>query len=366
MVVEKKVVAVLPGDGIGPEIMAEALRVARAVEAMAGFDFDFVEAPFGAQAYFDVGEPFPEATKKICDEADVILKGPVGVGPDLIKDIPVDKRPERGALLPLRHRYDTFANYRPVVLPPVLEFASPLRKEVIGDGIDILMLRELTGGIYFGKKERGMRADGKRYAIDVLEYDEDQIRRIAKVAFEVARSRRKVLHNIHKNNILHSGVLWCEVVEEVATEYPDVELIEMIVDATATALCLNPCQFDVMLLENMQGDILSDQGGGLLGSLGLMPSACMGPQKGYFEPSHGSAPDIAGKGIANPYSMIGSVAMMFQFAFGKKDVADRIWKALFSVYENGYRTADLKGYEESSGKIVGTKEFGDLVAKELE
>ena len=188
------------------------------------------------------------------------------------------------------------------------------------------------GGLYFGTKETGINEDGKRFVSETLEYNEDQIKRIAKVAFDTARKRKKVLHNIHKSNVLKSSVLWNEIIEEVAKDYPDIEVIPILVDAAATYLCLNPSQFDVMVMENMFGDILSDQGGGILGSLGLMPSACLGPDKAYYEPSHGSAPDIAGRGIANPYSMIGSVAMMLEMSFDMDEESNKVWRAMQSVF----------------------------------
>ena len=219
--------------------------------------------------------------------------------------------------------------------------------------------------MYFGEKERGINADGKRYVKEVLEYNEDQVRQVLVVGFEQARLRKGVLHNIHKSNVLMSSVFWNEILDEVHLDFPDVKVIHLLVDAAATALCLNPGQFDVMVMENMFGDILSDQGGGILGSLGLMPSACVGPEKAYYEPSHGSAPDIAGKNIANPYSMIGCVAMMLDMSFGMKAESDAVWAAMKSVFEAGYSTADLSS-ADSSQKIVSTTEFGDLVMTELE
>lgn len=249
----------------------------------------------------------------------------------------------------------------PVYLPKGIQHFSPLRPEVVGDGIDIMMIRELVGGLYFGSKERGEK-NGKRYVNEMLEYDEDQIRRIMHVAFKEAQGRTKKLHNIHKSNVLISSVLWNEILEEVAPEYPDVTVEHIIVDAAATALVLKPTQFDVMVMENMFGDILSDLGGGLLGSLGLMPSACVGPEKSYYEPSHGSAPDIAGQGIANPYSMIGSVALMLDKSFDLKDEARAVWDAMQQVFADGFATADLsRGGEQ----LISTAQFGDKVVEAL-
>ncbi len=357
-------IALLEGDGIGPEIMAEAIKILKLVEIRNSITFELLPGAFGANAYFSHGHSFPDETKSLCDEADAILKGPIGLNHKDSKKIPVDMQPERGALLPLRRRYDTFANFRPVYLPKGIAHFSPLKPEIIGDGIDLIIIRELVGGLYFGNKEVGTNDQGKRYVHETLEYDEDQIARIAKVAFDTAQKRKKVLHNIHKSNVLKSSVLWNEIIGEVGVEYPDVEIEHILVDAAATYLCLNPRQFDVMVMENMFGDILSDQGGGILGSLGLMPSACVGPEKAYYEPSHGSAPDIAGEGIANPYSMIGSVAMMLEMSFNMVKEAKNIWQAMQNVFAQGYSTADLLT-PGSNIKMIKTNEFGDLVATEL-
>ena len=357
-------IALLAGDGIGPEIMAEAVKVFKLVEQRNDVSFNLVEAEFGAGAYFTVGHPFPEATKAICDAADAILKGPIGLNHEESKKIPVDLQPERGALLPLRRRYNTFANFRPVSLPKGLAHFSPLKPEVIGEGIDLIMVRELVGGLYFGEKEVGVNEQGLRYVRETLEYDEEQIRRIMHEALQLAMRRKKILHNIHKSNVLKSSVLWNEVLEEVAEEYPQVEIRHILVDAAATLLCLNPGQFDVMVMENMFGDILSDQGGGILGSLGLMPSACKGPEKSYYEPSHGSAPDIAGQNIANPYSMIGSVAMMLENSFGMVEESKNVWHAMQSVFAEGFSTPDLSK-PGSDVKMIKTAEFGDKVVAAL-
>jgi 3-isopropylmalate dehydrogenase len=353
-------IAVLEGDGIGPEITAEAVKALAAVTPE-GVRFDLQYAPFGGKAYFDCGASFPEETKDICDHADAVLKGPIGLSHEESQKIPVDQRPERAALLPMRQRYQTFANFRPVVLPPELADFSPLKPSVVGDGIDIMMIRELVGGLYFGKKEEGIDSKGRRYVKETLEYDEFQIRQILRIAFEEAQKRRKVLHNIHKSNVLMSSVLWNQISDEVSRDFPDVTVIHAIVDATATAMVLNPRQFDVMVMENMFGDILSDLGGGILGSLGLMPSACIGLDKAYYEPSHGSAPDIAGKGIANPYSMIGSVALMLDKSFNMPREAQAIWDAMRRVFGEGYSTADL-GDPDGKRRVIGTAEFGDRVA----
>jgi 3-isopropylmalate dehydrogenase len=361
---EKHRIAILEGDGIGPEIMAEALKVLRLVGEQRGVEFELHPAEFGGRAYFECGSAFPEETKAVCDKCDAILKGPIGLSFEESKQIPVDEQPERGALLPLRRRYNTYANFRPVYLPAELAHFSPLKPRVVEGGIDLMIIRELVGGLYFGEKETGKKSDGTRYVRETLDYDEHQIARILHVAFKEAEGRKGVLHNVHKNNVLKSSVLWCEVLDEVAREYPDIVVKHVIVDAAATALVLNPRQFDVMVMENMFGDILSDLGGGLLGSLGLMPSACIGTEKSYYEPSHGSAPDIAGHGIANPYSMIGSVALMLEKSFGMRHDARRILEAMRAVFGEGYTTADLRD-PEGQLRPVTTQEFGDKVVGKL-
>ena len=357
-------IALLDGDGIGPEIMTEAVKILDLVASRNNIEFDLRHGAFGANAYFAHGHAFPDATKKLCDEADAILKGPIGLSHEASRKIPVDMQPERGALLPLRRRYNTFANFRPVYLPPSLAHFSPLKPEIIGEGIDFIIIRELVGGLYFGKKETGINAQGRRFVSESLEYDEDQIARVARVAFDTAKKRKGLLHNIHTSNVLKSSVLWNEVMVEVGQDYPDVEVVNILVDAAATYLCLNPGQFDVMVMENMFGDILSDQAGGILGSLGLMPSACIGPDKAYYEPAHGSAPDIADQNVANPYSMIGSVAMMLEMSLGMEAEAQNVWHAMQSVFTQGYTTADL-AKPGAQNKMIGTDAFGDLVVEEL-
>ena len=357
-------IAVLAGDGIGPEIMSQALKVLEVVEKRNDVTFELLHGNFGACAYFSDGKAFPEETIAMCDMADTILKGTIGLGHEESEKIPVEERPERGALLPLRKRYNTYANFRPVSLPPGLSHFSPLKPQIIGDGIEIMIIRELVGGLYFGEKHRGTTKDGKRWVKETLEYDEDQIRKIQHVAFKTAMKRKKVLHNIHKSNVLVSSVLWNEILDEVSADYPEVAVKPILVDAASTALCLNPGQFDVMVMENMFGDILSDQGGGILGSLGLMPSACIGDEKSYFEPSHGSAPDIAGQNIANPYAMIGSVAMMLDMVMDLEQESKNIWAAMQSVFAEGYSTPDLSN-SDSDIKMIGTDAFGDKIVTHL-
>ena len=357
----KKNIAILEGDGIGPEIVREALKVLKVVADKFGHEFELKSTPFGATTYYAEGDAFPEETKRICDQADVIIKGPVGLAVDQMDDIPQEQRPEVAAVLPLRKRYDTFANYRPVRLPKNLAAFSPLKKEIIGDGIDILMIRELVGGIYFGDKTEGP-ATQMAFAKDDCVYTEAQIRRVAHVAFDEACKSASLLTNIHKANVLATSRFWKEIVEDVAKEYPDVEYRSMLVDNAAFQLVRNPTQFNgVVLLENMQGDILTDQAGGILGSLGLMPSACIGPEKGYVEAAHGSAPDIANENKANPYSMIGSIAFLYDKCLNLKSESETIWQALFEVFERGYTTVELAHSSIEPKKILSTSDFGDMV-----
>ena len=249
-------IALLAGDGIGPEISAEAVKILQLLETRNDVQFDLKPALFGAAAYFETGKSFPEETMSICDKADAILKGPIGLSHEESKKIPVDEQPERGGLLPMRKRYDTYANFRPVYLPRALAHFSPLRPEVIGDGIDFIIIRELVGGLYFGSKYSGVDDAGRRYVHEMLEYNEDQIRRALEIAFQLAQKRKKRLHNVHKSNVLKSSVLWNEVLEEVRSDYPEITVEHILVDAAATYLCLEPTRFDVMVMENMFGDIL--------------------------------------------------------------------------------------------------------------
>jgi 3-isopropylmalate dehydrogenase len=358
-----KNIAVLEGDGIGPEITKEGLKVLDAVSKKYGHTFITEFAPFGASAYFSHGDPFPDITKEICDKADSIIKGPVGLSVDMMETIPVKKRPEIGAILPLRKRYDTFMNIRPIYLPEELSVFSPLKKEIIGSGIDIIMIRELVGGIYFGDKTESHETDHE-YSKDHSFYSREQITRIAHAAFKEALQHNKRLTNIHKANVLATSRFWNRIVEEVKDNYPGVEYVSMLVDNAAFQLVKNPAQFNgIMLLENMQGDILTDQAGGIIGSLGLMPSACIGPEKGYVEPAHGSAPDIAGKNTANPYSMIGSIAFMLEKCFNLKEESDNIWNSLKKIFASGYRTPDLADEETEKKNILNTDAFGDKIVK---
>lgn len=360
-------VVVLEGDGIGPEIMVEGLKVLGASSTKHGNKIDLVYHPFGAKAFFEYGHPFPEQTKTACREADAILKGTIGVSLAEMSKIPVEFSPEGAGLLPLRKMLDTYANYRPIFLAKSMADISPLRPEVIGDGLDILMMRELVGGIYFGAKVEGAQS-GMTFAQDDCTYTREQITRFANVCFREAKERNALLTNVHKKNVLATSRFWNAIFNEVKQAYPDVRYQERLVDDVAFQLVKNPRQFNgVMAFENMQGDIITDQGGGIMGSLGFMPSACLNPEtgNGYFEPAHGSAPDIAGKGIANPYSMIGSVAFMLDKAFGLKREAREIWDGLTDVLARGYRTQEVAGANTPKDKILTTSQFGDLVTRHI-
>ena len=353
-------IAVLEGDGIGPEIVGEAVKVLDAVAARFGHRFDYRRTPFGAGAWFASGAAFPAESKAVCDDADAILKGPAGVALDDMRAIPVDQRPEL-AILELRQRYNTFANFRPVVLPRRLAGLSPLRPEIIGDGVDILMIRELVGGIYFGEKVEGEHTQG-RYASDDCHYSRAQIEQVTEVAFAEATARGCHLTVVHKSNILATSRLWEEVVEELAPRFPAVDYSSILVDNAAFQLAVNPAQFNgVMLLDNMQGDILSDQAGGIVGSLGLMCSASVGPEKSYYEAVHGSAPDIAGRGVANPFSLIGSAALLLERSFGLGAEAGAVWDALWSALDAGRVTVDLAA--AGGPEPLSTAQFGDAVAQ---
>ena len=354
-------VAVLPGDGIGPEIMEEALKVLDAVSHRFNLEFEYREALVGGVAIDEKGSAFPDETKEVCDWAQAILFGAVG-GPKW-EDLPPEEQPERAALLPLRKRYELYANLRPAMVFPPLIDSSPLKREVLGDkGFDILIVRELTGGIYFGQPKGIFQENGKRKGIDTLIYFDWEIERIARVAFQAAMKRKKKLTSVDKANVLTSMVLWRDVVKEVAQGYPQVEVNHLLVDNAAMQLIRDPLQFDVILAGNMFGDILSDEASMLTGSIGMLPSASLGEEKGLYEPVHGSAPDIAGQGIANPLAAILSAAMMLRYSFHLEQGAQAIESAVVSVLEAGYRTRDLYRGE---GKLVKTQEMGDLVAERI-
>ena len=353
-------IAVLPGDGIGTEIIAEALKVLDVLKQDHGLRVETETALIGGAAYDATGTPFPEATLELCQQADSVLLGAVG-GP---KWEPLDYsvRPERG-LLGLRSELELFANLRPAILYPQLVAASTLKPEVVS-GLDIMIIRELTGGIYFGQP-RGRRTNerGEREGFNTLIYNESEIRRIGHIAFQTAQKRNRKLCSVDKANVLECTELWREVMIEVGKDYPDVELSHMYVDNAAMQLVRAPKQFDVMVTENMFGDILSDCAAMLTGSIGMLPSASLDKNgKGMYEPIHGSAPDIAGQGLANPIATILSVAMMLRYSFGDAANADRIEQAVTAALDAGFRTADI--YSEGTRK-VGTQDMGAAIVAGL-
>jgi len=353
-------IAVLPGDGIGQEITVQSVRVLKAL----GLPMELEEAPVGGTAYDLTGEPLPASTLKLAKAADAILFGSIG-GPQY-DNLPRPKRPEQ-ALLGLRKQLNLFANLRPSIVYPELVNASTLKPEVVS-GLDLLILRELTGDIYFGQP-RGIRTvesgpwAGQREGFDTMHYAEGEIRRIMHVGFVAARKRGKKLCSVDKSNVLETMQLWKEVAAEVAKEYPDVEFSSMYVDNAAMQLIRNPKQFDVIVTGNLFGDILSDEASMLTGSIGMQPSASLNESRqGLYEPIHGSAPDIAGKNIANPLASILSAAMLLRYSFDQEAAALKIETAVRKVLKDGLRTADI--YETGTTK-VGTKEMGDAVLKAL-
>ena len=351
-------IAVLHGDGIGPEIVREALKVLGVVAERSGVRFDLQEGLVGGAAYDRFGAPLPEEVMQLALASDAVLLGAVG-GPKW-ESLDYSVRPERG-LLGLRSGLGLYANLRPVVVFEDLIDASPLKPDVVR-GIDLMIVRELLGDAYFGKP-RGVRIEnGRRIGINTMVYTEEEIRRIAKVGFDLARGRRKKLLSVDKANVLEMTELWRDVVTEVGRDYPEVELRHMYVDNCAMQLIRNPGQFDVIVTTNMFGDILSDEASMLTGSLGMLPSASLGAKTAMYEPSHGSAPDIAGKGVANPLATILSVAMMLRHSFDKTAEADQVEKAVRMVLKEGFRTEDIR---QAGARIVGTTEMGDLVVERL-
>ena len=349
-------IAVLPGDGIGAEIIVQALSVLKCID----LPLETEHAPVGGAGYDASGDPLPEATLKLAKEADAILFGAVGGWQ--YDQLPRAKRPEQ-AILRLRKHLGLFANLRPAQVYAELASASALKPEVVA-GLDILIIRELTGDIYFGQP-RGIQtlADGQREGFDTMRYSESEIRRIAHVGFQSAMKRGKKLCSVDKANVLETSQLWRDVVIEVAKDYPGVELSHMYVDNCAMQLVRTPKQFDVIVTGNMFGDILSDEASMLTGSIGMLPSASLDSNnKGLYEPIHGSAPDIAGKDVANPLATILSAAMMLRYSLGQPDAADRIEAAVKKVLKDGYRTADIF---EAGAKKVGTKEMGAAVVAAL-
>ncbi|MCK4621940.1 MAG: 3-isopropylmalate dehydrogenase [Desulfuromonadales bacterium] len=356
-------VAVLPGDGIGPEVMVEALKVLDAIEKKYDVSFARTMANVGGAGIDNEGKALPDSTVEICRAADAILFGSVG-GPKW-ESLPPDEQPERGALLPLRKIFGLFCNLRPAIIFPALTGASSLKEKVIEGGFDLLVVRELTGGIYFASP-KGIEGEGaERTGFDTMKYSEAEVERISHVAFESARKRGKKVCSIDKANVLSTSVLWREVVERVAKQYPDIELSHMYVDNAAMQLVRWPKQFDVMLCGNMFGDIISDEAAMLTGSLGMLPSASLAEGSfGMYEPSGGSAPDIAGQGIANPIAQILSASMMLRYSFGMLEAAEAINAAVEKTLNDGYRTGDI--YQGLAGeKKVNTAEIGDAIIARL-
>ncbi len=354
-------IAVLSGDGIGPEVMAEALKILDIISKKSGVKFDFTEGYVGGIAYDKTGSPLPEETIKLCENSDAILFGSVG-GPKW-ENLPPDKQPERGALLPLRKHFGLFANLRPVKIFPALAEASSLKNEIIKDGLDIVFFRELTGGIYFGQPKK--ISDDGNSAVDTMTYNVEEVKRIAIKAFEAARLRTKRLCSVDKANVLMTSVLWRKVVTEVHKDFSDVELSHMFVDNAAMQLVRTPSQFDVILTENMFGDILSDEAAMLTGSLGMLPSASIN-EKGFglYEPIGGSAPDIAGQGVANPIAQILSAALLLRYSFSMDKEAKIIENAVTKTLDNGFRTRDIAGNDKNI-KILNTTEIGNTIVENL-
>ena len=348
-------IALLKGDGIGPEIVDEAVKVLDKIGQKYGHKFEYTQGYLGGESIDRYGVPLSKETTEICKSSDSVLLGAVG-GPEW-DNIEPEKRPEKG-LLAIRKELGVYTNLRPAILFNVLKDASPLKSEIIGNGLDIMIVRELTGGLYFGQREYS-----EEKAHDTLSYTRAEIERIAKKAFEIAKLRNKKLTSVDKHNVLDTSKLWRKIVNEISKDYPEVEVSHMYVDNAAMQLIANPGQFDVILTENMFGDILSDEASMLTGSLGMLPSASLGEGKiGLYEPSHGSAPDIAGQNIANPIATVLSAAMMLRYSFGLPEEADTIEKAVDKALQDGYRTADI--YTEGTKK-VGTKEMGDRIAERI-
>lgn len=352
----KKTIAVIRGDGIGPEIVDATLDVLGAVEKKFNHTFTYVDTDMGGIAIDKHGNPLPQSEIDKCLTSDSVLLG--AVGGDKWNDVPGDKRPEKG-LLRLRAALGAYSNLRPAKIWPQLADASPLKKEIVDAGIDFVIVRELIGGVYFGEHTTFER-DGEKVGHDVMEYSESEIERIARIGFETAQKRRKKLTSVEKSNVLDTSRLWKKVVHEIAKDYPDVELEDMLVDNCAMQIVRNPAQFDVIVTENMFGDILSDEASMTTGSIGMIPSSSLGASKcGLYEPIHGSAPDIAGQDIANPIGTILSAAMMLRFSFDMESEADTIEVAVGKYLDAGHRTADCM----SEGMIkVGCRECGEKIA----
>ena len=363
-------ITTIPGDGIGPEIVREACRVLDRAGQVFGHTFTYTEVLMGGCSIDKYGVPLTEEALETAKNSDAVLLGAVGgnVGNSRWYDVAPNLRPEAG-LLAIRKGLNLFANIRPAYLYQELADACPLKKEIIGDGFDMVIMRELTGGLYFGERHTE-EVDGVLQATDTLTYNEDEIRRIAVKAFDIAMKRKKHVISVDKANVLDSSRLWRKVVEEVAAGYPEVKLEHMLVDNCAMQLVMNPGQFDVVLTENMFGDILSDEASMITGSIGMLSSASLNETKfGMYEPSHGSAPDIAGKDIANPIATILSAAMMLRYSFDLDAEADAVENAVKQVLKDKYRTIDIMPQEaERAGEVtqVGTSKMGDLICERIQ
>lgn len=354
-------ITVLPGDGIGPEVIEQALEIIKTVGRKYGIGFEIEEALLGGCAIDKTGEPLPQETLQKCLASDAVLLGAVG-GPKW-DTLPGSQRPEAG-LLGIRSGLKLFANLRPAVIYEALKDASPLRQDIVSKGIDIMVVRELTGGMYFGERGRTMTESNGQAAYDTEKYSVLEVERIARLAFEIALKRNKKVMSVDKANVLESSRLWREVVIDVSGDYPDVELSHMYVDNAAMQLVRNPKQFDVIVTTNMFGDILSDEASMITGSIGMLPSASLGAGTlGLYEPIHGSAPDIAGQDKANPIATILSVAMLMKYSLGLNEASDDIENAVRSVLDKGYRTGDIAS---EGTTVIGTKEMGNLIKKALE
>lgn len=354
-------IALLPGDGIGPEVMAEAVKVLDAIQQKYDFSLEYAPADVGGIAIDNHGKALPASTLTTCEQSDAILFGSVG-GPKW-ETLPPDQQPERGALLPLRKHFDLFCNLRPAKVFPSLASACPLRSDIVGDGFDILVVRELTSGIYFGQPKGRDGSGDEEKAWDTMVYKRSEIERIARMAFEAARLRGKKVTSVDKANVLTVMVLWREVVTAIATEYPDVELDHIYVDNATMQLVKWPQQFDVMLCGNMFGDIISDEAAMITGSMGMLASASLNSKKfGLFEPAGGSAPDIAGQGIANPIAQILSAAMMLRYSLGQETAAAAIEKAVSVTLDKGMMTSDIA---TSGVTPVNTAAMGDAIVAAL-
>ena len=356
-------VALIPGDGIGPEIVNEARKVLDAVAKKYNHEFDYTEVLMGGASIDVHGIPLTDEAIDTCKNSDAVLMGSIGGNTSTSPwyKLSPDKRPEAG-LLKMRKSLNLFANLRPAVLYDELKGACPLKEEIIGDGFDMMIMRELTGGLYFGDRST-VKENGVMTAHDSLTYNENEIRRIAKRGFDIAMKRRKKVTSVDKANVLDSSRLWRKVVEEVAKDYPEVTYEHMLVDNCAMQLVKDPKQFDVILTENMFGDILSDEASMVTGSIGMLASASLNDTKfGLYEPSHGSAPDIAGKGIANPLATVLSAAMMLRYSFDLDKEADEIENAVKEILKAGYRTGDIM---QEGKTLVGTVEMGDILVKNI-